>query len=361
MRDLLLLVPARANSKGLPGKNLATVAGVSLVGRAVLAARAFVRVAGLDARARVFVDTDGPAIADEGRRWGADVPFLRPPELATDSTQTVDNVLHAWERLGREPEWLILLQPTSPLRRAEHIAACWEAAQRHKAPSAISVLDAGHPLALAMYGGDGEPLTFALGTAPASTRRQDHPVAAWPNGAVYVTRLDELARGRAFIVAGVTVGVRMAAASSVDVDTAHDLQAARLAAWSGEGGGSGAAPASAGPIRHADTRAWSAHVGAAALDLRGRDLDTAIAHYLSALGPGTPVRAVLCGGEGAGDDAADVAFSLRSVFGAPVCWDATGATPAATRRALLLGVAAVSGTVPAEWIAESESVRRLGA
>ncbi len=342
MRDLLLLIPARANSKGLPGKNLASVAGVSLVGRAVLAARAFLRTSGLEDRARILVDTDGEQIGAEGRRWGGELPFLRPSELAADTTQTVDNVLHAWNRLEREAQWLILLQPTSPMRRAEHVSACWNAAQAAGAPSAVTVIEASHPIALAMYGGDSQPLSFALGAAPISTRRQDNPVALWPNGAVYVTRLDELERHRAFLVAGTTLGVSMDAAASVDIDSAQDLQRARLAAWSEAPAGSEGREAS--------------------LDLRGLALGPAIEAYLDALGPGRPTSAVLCGGFPARNaEDAEPAFALRSVFGAPIIWDAEGAAPEATRRALLNGVSAVLGKVPADWLAEVEALRRIGA
>lgn len=342
MRDLLLLIPARANSKGLPGKNLATVAGISLVGRAVLAARAFLRTQGLGARARILVDTDGEQIAAEGRRWGAEVPFLRPAELASDTTQTVDNVLHAWNRLDREAQWLILLQPTSPLRRAEHIAACWHAAQTAGATSAVTVIEASHPITLALYGGGSQPLSFALGAAPVSTRRQDNPVALWPNGAVYTTRLDELERLRAFLVTGKTLGVRMEAAASVDIDAAEDLKRARLAAWS-------------------EVTAETDATGET-LDLRGVALELAIEAYLDSLGPARPVSAVLCGGSSArtAEDAA-AGFALRSVFGAPVTWDAEGAAPEATRRALLLGVSSVKGAVPADWLADLEALRRIGA
>lgn len=343
MRDLLLLVPARANSKGLPGKNLATVAGVSLVGRAVLAARAFLRTHGLTERARILVDTDGELIAGEGRRWGGDVPFLRPSELAADTTQTVDNVLHAWNRLGREAEWLILLQPTSPMRRAADVAACWHAAQSAGAPSAVTVIEASHPIALALYGGDSQRLSFALGAPPVSTRRQDNPVALWPNGAVYVIRLEDLERHRAFLVAGETLGVSMDAAASVDIDSAADLQRARLGAWSEP---PAALEEGSGP----------------SLDLRGLPLEPAIEAYLDALSSGQAGTAVLLGGPSARHAGhAGPAFAIRSVFGAPTVWDAAGAAPEATRHALLHGVSSISGAVPAEWVAEADAFRRIGA
>src|SRR5947208_752942 len=90
---VLVHVPARGGSKGLPRKNLLPVAGASLVQRAVDTGRAFLEAERLPGV--VFVDTDDPAIALEGTRSGAQVPFLRPPELAADDTLTAQTVLHA--------------------------------------------------------------------------------------------------------------------------------------------------------------------------------------------------------------------------------------------------------------------------
>src|SRR5262245_1333122 len=120
------VVPARGGSKGLVGKNLRTVAGTSVVGRAVAVAnRALRRRGGLGT---VIVDTDAEDIAAEGRRWGAAVPFLRPPELARDDTPTVVNVMHAVERLGKSTlDVVVLLQPTSPLRSVDDVLRCIDA------------------------------------------------------------------------------------------------------------------------------------------------------------------------------------------------------------------------------------------
>ena len=98
--DVLVHIPARAGSKGLKDKNLRTVGGISLVGRAVRAGLAFLEDSGLNGL--VLVDTDGERIAEEGRRHGASVPFLRPAELAGDGTPTLDTVLHAVDHLRTE-------------------------------------------------------------------------------------------------------------------------------------------------------------------------------------------------------------------------------------------------------------------
>jgi CMP-N,N'-diacetyllegionaminic acid synthase len=119
---LLCLVPARGGSKGLPGKNLRDVGGKPLIVWTVehaLALAAEVSTSTGSIAVDVVVSTDDPAIADVARRAGAEVPFLRPEELAQDTTTTEPVVLHAideLERLGRAPGQVMLLQATSPVR-----------------------------------------------------------------------------------------------------------------------------------------------------------------------------------------------------------------------------------------------------
>lgn len=235
---VLLLVPARGGSKGIPRKNLQPVDGVSLVGRAVLVARRFLRERPL-ANARILLDTDDPAIAEEGRRWGAEVPFLRPPELARDDTTTLASTLHLVERLtsdGWTPDTIVLLQPTSPLRRWEDVAACWD---RHVATGApvISVVAASKPPQLAMRL-DGDAVLHWLGAPPPpNARRQDLAAAVAPSGAVYVTPVETLRREGAFVVAGLTRAVECSTEASVDVDVPTDLALARRAALLAAPGG----------------------------------------------------------------------------------------------------------------------------
>lgn len=224
MSATLCLIPARGGSKGLPGKNLRPVGGISLVGRATLAAREFARLAGL-AEVRVFVDTDDETIAEEARRWGASVPFLRPPELAGDTVPTVVSVIAALERLesgGDRIRDVILLQPTSPLRTGEDILACWRRYDPVRSPSVIAVVSAEHPLELALRRGPDGVLQWAAGEAPPS-RRQDSPPAWWPSGAVFISTPALLRQARTFIVPGVTLGVDLPRSRSVDVDSAEDL------------------------------------------------------------------------------------------------------------------------------------------
>jgi N-acetylneuraminate synthase/N,N'-diacetyllegionaminate synthase len=229
----ICLIPARGGSTGLRDKNLRTVGGLTLVARAVLAARELRRLAGLRDLA-IVVDTDSEAIAEEGRRWGAEVPFLRPAELAGDHVPTAVNTLAALERLkggGRAVEDVILLQPTSPLRAGADVLACWREYDRSAAPSVISLVDETHSPDLALRLEAGGTVHWRSGAEPPK-RRQDTAAAYRPSGAVYVISHELLRRERRFIVPGLTRGVILPASRAVDVDTADDLAEAeaRLAA-----------------------------------------------------------------------------------------------------------------------------------
>jgi CMP-N,N'-diacetyllegionaminic acid synthase len=228
---VLVVIPARGGSKGLPGKNLRTVGGVSLVGHAVRVGRGFVRRAGLEG-AIVLVDTDSAEIAAEGLRWGAQVPFLRPAHLAEDTTATIDNVLHAAERVEREiapVDAIVLLQPTSPLRSIEDVCACWGAYEPSQAPSVVSVAGSAHPPELSVRLDASGTLQWAFGGITGSPRRQDFTPSHRPNGAVYVDSLDFLRHERVFVLAGRTVGVEMPLERSVGVDSVEDLAEAEAA------------------------------------------------------------------------------------------------------------------------------------
>jgi CMP-N,N'-diacetyllegionaminic acid synthase len=116
---ILAVIPARGGSKGIPRKNLCKIAGTSLVGHAASVARS------LDWVDHTVVSTDDAEIAAEGRKYGAEVPFLRPAELAGDKASSVGMWQHAWTESEAffkiQFDISILLEPTSPLRRSEDI------------------------------------------------------------------------------------------------------------------------------------------------------------------------------------------------------------------------------------------------
>ncbi len=209
------VIPARSGSKGLPGKNLLPVAGVSLVGHAARVARRAVHRLGLDGS--VIIDTDSPEIGDEARRWGATLPFLRPSTLARDDTPTVASVRHLLSRLGTF-DVVVLLQPTSPLRSVEDVVACVAAASA--TGSSAAVVGASHA-AFAMERGHDSALRWVR--SPASLRRQDQSALWAPCGSVYVTTPRLLDDHGSFLIDGRTIGVEVPRARSLDVDDGADL------------------------------------------------------------------------------------------------------------------------------------------
>ena len=138
--NILAVIPARGGSKGIPRKNLCQVAGISLVGYAVKAAQS---AEWID---QIIVSTDDEEIADEGRKYGAEVPFMRPPELAGDNVSSADMWKHAW--LASEAffktqfDISILLEPTSPLRRPDDIVKTVDALLENNTDAAATVSQA---------------------------------------------------------------------------------------------------------------------------------------------------------------------------------------------------------------------------
>lgn len=214
----LALIPARGGSKGIPRKNVRAIAGKPLIAWTIDAALAAQGVS------RVVVSTEDEEIAAIAREWGAEVPFMRPANLATDEAPGIAPVIHAAEALPGH-DALILLQPTSPLRGSEHIAGLLAFAAERGASSVVSVCEAGkHPAWMYRMNGEGrlEPLM-----ASDAARRQDLPAAYALNGAMYWIRTAELLRTRA-LVGPDTIGYLMDAESSADIDTPLDWRIAEF-------------------------------------------------------------------------------------------------------------------------------------
>jgi CMP-N,N'-diacetyllegionaminic acid synthase len=218
--SLLTIIPARGGSKGIHRKNIKPLMGKPLLGWSIDAAK---QASCVD---RLIVSTEDDEIASVARGLGADVPFMRPDGLATDETPGIAPVLHAIEQLP-EYDWVLLLQPTSPLRTAEDIDGIWQFCQERGAPSAVSVCEVGkHPYW--MYKCDAaQRLEPFIKERPDVTRRQDLPVAYALNGALYLARTEWLLKQVSFI-GPETLGYIMLSERSVDLDTPQDWRIAEL-------------------------------------------------------------------------------------------------------------------------------------
>ena len=140
---MLAIIPARGGSKGLPGKNIKKLNGHPLIAYTIMAAISCEEIS------RIIVSTDCSEIARVARFYGADVPFLRPKELSTDESISMDAYIYTLKRL-EETESIsfndvIILQPTSPLRSADNIKDAIRLYRNKSCDSIISMVESNHP------------------------------------------------------------------------------------------------------------------------------------------------------------------------------------------------------------------------
>lgn len=186
-KSILAIIPARGGSKGLPGKNIRELCGKPLIAWTIGKAR---KSKFLDV---VLVSTDSPEIANIARRYGADVPFMRPAELATDHASSQEVVRHALSYFrtteGREFDYTVLLEPTSPLREDDDIDRMVEALD-NRADEFDAIVSVGqvieHPSIMKRLVGDRvEPFCPELAQ---TARRQDYAPAYFPFGVAYIVK-----------------------------------------------------------------------------------------------------------------------------------------------------------------------------
>jgi CMP-N-acetylneuraminic acid synthetase len=186
------LVPARGGSKGVPGKNVRPLAGHTLLEYTARAAR---ESGVLD---RIILSTESSEIAEAGRRAGLEIPFLRPAALAADDTPMVPVIQHALAEVSGQdwsPDIVVLLQPTSPLRRPDHIRDAVRMLRDTSADSVVTVVEVPRHLSpdyvMRIDGGRLKPF-FPDGARV--TRRQDARPAYSRDGTVYAFRRSTLER-----------------------------------------------------------------------------------------------------------------------------------------------------------------------
>ncbi len=237
--EILAIIQARGGSKGIPGKNIKLLHGKPLIAWTIEAAKAAKQVT------RVVVNTDDQAIADVAKQYGAEVPFLRPAELAADTSPSLPLFEHAlaWfaEHENDRPDVVVQLKPTNPLRTAEHIDAAIELFLA--APACDSVMSVhethDHPYKMWKPDADGFMVPFlpesftGVKDAP-RLRRQDLPPAYRHNGAVNViapaTILDKHSMNGERVKPYV-----MGETGSINIDTLRDFVLAELAMKEGAG------------------------------------------------------------------------------------------------------------------------------
>lgn len=221
---VLGLIPARGGSKGVPRKNLADVGGRPLIAFSIETGMAAAQID------RLVVSTDDNEIAEVARGLGADVPFMRPTDLADDVAPMLGVAQHALQTLAADGDMfdaVCLLQPTSPLRSSELIDDCISLLESKEATSVVTVRSIPpefNPAWAISIDGDGFASWAGGGRDPIG-RRQDLPPAFHRDGLVYVTRSSTVLEGSLY---GQKVVPALADAVPLcNVDTMEDLEKLR--------------------------------------------------------------------------------------------------------------------------------------
>lgn len=222
-QSVISIIPARGGSKGVVGKNVRPLGGYPLIAWSIAAAKLCGEID------RVVVSTDAENIADLARRYGAEVPFMRPSELAADRSPDRDFVIHALDwfqrEKGEEPDFLVHLRPTTPLRDPLKIA---EAVRMIKGDAAATALRSAHALAESPHKMLQVERGYLTGFFPDDPRpeyynlpRQNFPTAYQPDGYVDILR-------SSFVRSGTSLhGIRMLAyitPFTVEVDRPEDFE-----------------------------------------------------------------------------------------------------------------------------------------
>jgi CMP-N,N'-diacetyllegionaminic acid synthase len=219
---VLGLITARGGSKGVPRKNIRLLNGKPLL---AYTAETALRAQTLT---RIILSTEDEEIAEVGRNCGIDVPFMRPKELAQDSTPSFSVVQHALltlEESGELFDAVCLLQPTNPLRRAEDIDNCVRLLTESNADSVVSVLPVPHEYnpRWVFWKSENNLMSLATGESEPTTRRQDLPPAFHRDGSVYVTRRAAILEKKSLYGENVK-GYEIEAEFSANIDTEADWQ-----------------------------------------------------------------------------------------------------------------------------------------
>ena len=219
-KRVLALIPARGGSKGIPHKNIRLLKGHPLIAYSIAASK---NSAYID---RVVVTTDDEEIARVACQYGAEVPFLRPAELATDYSKSIEALVHAVETLavsGDVYDSVVWLQPTSPLRRSAEIDAAIEVFYSHGCLGVASVCEVSENPVLTRRI-DASGVLHPLLPVSSTLRRQDMPKFYHVDGAIYINKASDVSIETS--LNDNPIGYVMPDRRSVDIDCIDDFRRA---------------------------------------------------------------------------------------------------------------------------------------
>lgn len=215
-KKIMALIPARGGSKGIKRKNIRELCGKPLIAYSILAAKESMYID------KILVSTEDLEIAEVAKKYGAELPCLRPMQLAEDNSKTLDVVLHAMQHFVDKKEYdaLILLQPTQPLRTSDDIDRAIEFFYQHNRVSLVSISEVNDsPILIRYIDNDGK--MKKLLDLSSTVRRQDMPEYYKVNGAIYINAIEEINNDTSFN--DNKLGFIMDKSRSVDIDEEKDM------------------------------------------------------------------------------------------------------------------------------------------
>jgi CMP-N,N'-diacetyllegionaminic acid synthase len=219
-KTFLAIIPARGGSKRLPRKNVLDLCGKPLITYSI--------EAGLKSKYidKVMVTSDDEEILSISKEYGANT-ISRPEELASDIATTFDAVKHTIDNVEKF-DYIVLLQPTSPLRSEKHLDEAIELLQQKNADAVVSVCEMDHsPLWCNTLPEDGSMKTF-LKEELLNKRSQDLDKYFRLNGAIYICKMDKLLENKGFFLKDNIYAYKMDKKNSIDIDDEFDFELAHL-------------------------------------------------------------------------------------------------------------------------------------
>lgn len=214
-KRVLAIIPARGGSKGVPRKNVRLLAGKPLIAWTIEEAK---KSRYID---RLVLSSEDQEIINVAKEYGCEVPFVRPENLAQDETPGMDPVLHALKKV-QGYDYIVLLQPTSPLRLAKDIDACIERLIETQSPACVSVTEPDISPYWMYTMNENGLMQQLIKQDSLAVRRQDLPNVYALNGAVYVAETKWLLKSESFLTEATSAYV-MPRNRSYDIDVEEDF------------------------------------------------------------------------------------------------------------------------------------------
>jgi CMP-N-acetylneuraminic acid synthetase len=223
MDRFLAIITARGGSKRVPRKNILPLGGMPLIAHTIKSAKDSKYITD------VVVSTDDEEIRDISIEFGAEVPFLRPEYLSNDTAKSIDVVIYTIDELskiGREYDYIVLLQPTSPFRTSTDIDNSIDFLYSKDANGIVSLTNTNHnPTIINILPDD---LSMEGFIRDDNIRTQDMPKYYRINGAIYITKTNILREYKSFFNCPLIYGFIMEESHSIDIDTMFDFDFARF-------------------------------------------------------------------------------------------------------------------------------------